>query len=159
MRSHQDFPCANLRGSIELVAMIILDTNVVSEFMRERAEERVRTWLDAQLPSALFITAITEAEILTGIALLPDGERRRGLAAAAERAFGVLLGDRILPFDSAAAQAYAVIATTRRAAGHPINHTDCQIAAIARSAGASVATRDSDGFQGCGIDVINPWSD
>ena len=139
--------------------MIILDTNVVSEFMREGAEERVRTWLDVQLPNTLFITAITEAEILTGIAILPDGERRRGLATAAERAFGVLLGNRILSFDSAAAQAYAVIAAARRAAGHPINHADCQIAAIARSAGASVATRDSDGFQGCGIDVVNPWSD
>ena len=95
--------------------MIILDTNVVSEFMREGAEERVRTWLDVQLPNTLFITAITEAEILTSIAILPDGERRRGLAAAAERAFGVLLGNRILPFDSAAAQAYAVIASPHAA--------------------------------------------
>ena len=88
-------------------------------------------------------------------------ERRREALAetAAERAFGVLFAGRILPFDSAAAQAYAVIAAARRAAGHPINHADCQIAAIARSAGASVATRDSDGFQGCGIDVVNPWSD
>ena len=87
--------------------------------------------------------------------------RREALAAAAERILNedVLLGDRILPFDSAAAKAYAVIAAARRAAGHPINHADCQIAAIARSAEASVATRDSDGFQGCGIDVVNPWSD
>ncbi len=139
--------------------MVVLDTNVVSELMRERVDPRVRAWLDSQLNSALFTTTITEAEILTGIAILPDGERRRGIAAAAERAFGVLFAGRILPFDSAAAQAYAVVAAARRAAGHPINHADCQIAAIARSAGASVATRDSDGFQGCGIDVINPWSD
>ena len=139
--------------------MVVLDTNVVSELMRERVDPRVRAWLDSQLNSALFTTTITEAEILTGIAILPDGERRRGIAAAAERAFGVLFAGRILPFDSAAAKAYAVIAAARRAAGHPINHADCQIAAIARSTGASVATRDSDGFQGCGIDVINPWSD
>ena len=139
--------------------MVVLDTNVVSELMRERVDPRVRAWLDSQLNSALFTTTITEAEILTGIAILPDGERRRGIAAAAERAFGVLFAGRILPFDSAAAKAYAVIAAARRAAGHPINHADCQIAAIARSAGASVATRDSDGFQGCGIDVVNPWSD
>ena len=67
-------------------------------------------------------------------------------------------GGRILPFDSYAAQAYAVIAASRRAAGHPINHADCQIAAIARSLGASVATRDVNDFAGCGIDVINPWT-
>ena len=139
--------------------MFVLDTNVVSELMRERVDPRVRAWLDDQLTGTLFVTTITEAEILTGIALLPEGERRRGLTAAAERTFRVLFSERILPFDSAAAKAYAVIAAARRAAGHPINHADCQIAAIARSAGASVATRDSDDFQGCGIDVVNPWSD
>ena len=66
---------------------------------------------------------------------------------------------RVIPFDSAAAQAYAVIAADHRAAGRPINHADCQIAAIARSRGASVATRDIDDFEGSGIDVINPWAD
>ena len=139
--------------------MFILDTNVVSELMRDSPHSEVRAWLDAQPTGALFVTAITEAEILTGIATLPGGERRRGLAAAAERAFGVLFAERILPFDSAAAQAYAVIASSRRAAGHPISHADCQIAAIARSLGASVATRDASEFEGCGIDVITPWGE
>ncbi len=137
--------------------MFVLDTNVVSELMREAPAPRVRAWLDAQLTSDLFITAITEAEIRTGIALLPDGERQRGLNAAAERAFGVLFAERILPFDSDAAQAYAVIAVARRAAGHPISQADCQIAAIARSRGAPVVTRDVDGFQGSGVEVVNPW--
>ena len=115
--------------------MFVLDTNVVSELMREAPASTVRAWLDAQLTSALFITAITEAEIRTGIAVLPDGERQRGLNAAAERAFGVLFAERILPFDSDAAQAYAAIAVARRVAGHPISRVDCQIAAIARSRG------------------------
>ena len=138
--------------------MFILDTNVVSELMRERPHSDVLAWLDEQLTSALFVTAITEAEIRTGIALLPDGERKRGLAAAAERAFGVLFAERILPFDSDAAQAYALIAATRRAPGHPISQADCQIVAVARSIGASVATRNVNDFEGCGIKVINPWS-
>ncbi len=139
--------------------MIILDTNVVSEIMRESPDPRVREWLRSQSPGDVSITAITEAEVRAGIEFLPDGERRRGIAAAAERAFGMLLAGRILPFDSGAAQAYALIIAARRAAGRPIGHSDCQIAAIARSVGASVATRDADGFQGCGINVINPWSD
>ena len=138
--------------------MFVLDTNVVSELMRDRPHSDVLAWLDDQLTSTLFVTAITEAEIRTGIAILPDGERQRGLTAAAERAFGVLFAERILPFDSDAAQAYAMIAAARRATGHPINQADCQIAATARSVGASVATRDVNDFEGCGIDVINPWT-
>lgn len=138
--------------------MFVLDTNVVSELMRERPQPEVVAWLDRQLTDTLFVTAVTEAEIRTGIAILPEGERQRGLADAAERAFGVLFAERILPFDSDAAKSYALIAAVRRTAGHPISQADCQIAAIARSHQASVATRDVDGFEGCGVDVINPWA-
>lgn len=138
--------------------MIILDTNVVSEFMRERPHSEVLAWLDDQLTSTLFVTAITEAEIRTGIEILPDGNRQRALNAASERAFGLLFADRILPFDSKAARSYSVIAASRRAAGRPISQADCQIAAIARSTKALVATRDVIDFEGCGIDVIDPWS-
>ena len=140
-------------------SMFILDTNVVSELMREQPQAEVMAWMDRQLTDNLYVTAVTEAEIRTGIAILPDGERQHGLAAAAERAFGVMFAERILPFGSDAARAYAVIAAARRAAGHPISQADCQIAAIARSIGAAVATRDVNGFEGCGIDVINPWAD
>ena len=138
--------------------MFVLDTNVVSELMREVPSSKVRDWVDAQPTSALFITAITEAEIRTGIALLPDGERRRGLNAAAERTFRVLFAERILPFDSDAAQVYAVIAVARRDAGRPISQADCQIAAIARSRGALVVTRDVGDFEGTGVELLNPWA-
>ena len=136
--------------------MFVLHTNVVSELMK--GHPNPEAWLDNQLTDTLFLTAVTEAEIGTGIAILPEGERQRGLLAAAERTFGVFFAKRILPFDSEAAQAYAVIAARRRAAGRPISQADCQIAAIARSRGAAVATRDTNGFEGCGLDVVNPWS-
>ena len=137
--------------------MFILDTNVVSELMRDAPRARVLAWVDRQPLNSLFVTAVTEAEVRTGIALLPPGERRRGLAAAAERTLGVMFAGRILPFDSEAAREYALIASSRRAAGRPISQGDCQIAAIARSAQTPVATRDASGFEGCGIDVVNPW--
>ncbi len=127
--------------------------------MRESPQPEVLAWLDHQLTDTLLVTAVTEAEIRTGIAILPEGERQRGLAAAAERAFGVFFAERILPFDSDAAQAYAAIAAARRAAGRPISQADCQIAAIARSRTASVATRNMNDFEGSGLDVINPWAD
>ena len=138
--------------------MFVLDTNVVSELMAADPHPRVLEWLDAQSTSELFVTAITEAEIRTGIAMLPEGERQRRLMAATERAFGVLFSERIFPFDSSSAAAYAIIAASRRAFGNPISQADCQIAAIARSNGAAVVTRDVGGFEGCGIEVINPWS-
>ena len=137
--------------------MFVLDTNVVSELMRERPSPEVLGWMDNQLTDSLFVTSVTEAEIRTGIAILPDGERQRGLAAAAERLFGVFFAERILPFDSDAARAYAMLAAERRVAGRPISQADCQIAAIAQSRGALVATRDVDDFDGCGLDVIDPW--
>ena len=138
--------------------MLVLDTNVVSELMRERPSLQVLRWMDNQLAANLFVTSVTEAEIRTGIAILPEGERQAGLAAAAERLFGVFFAERVLPFDSDAAQAYAMLAAGRRAAGRPISQSDCQIAAIARCVGASVATRDVDDFEGSGVEVINPWS-
>ena len=139
--------------------MIVLDTNVISELMRDSPHPEVLAWIDDQLTSAMFVTAITEAEIRTGIALLPAGKRRRGLTAAAERTFGALFSERVLAFDSEAARAYADIASGRRVAGRPISQADCQIAAIAKSQRASVATRDVHDFEGCGVDVLNPWTD
>ena len=143
---------------MNFVSMFILDTNVVSELMRQGPHPTVLAWLDNQPTNTLFVTAVTEAEIRIGIAILPEGERRRGLTVAVDRTFAVLFAERVLPFDSDAAQAYALIAAARRTGGRPISQADCQIAAIARSQGASVATRDVDGFEGCGIDVVNPWS-
>ncbi len=136
--------------------MVVLDTNIVSALMRDCPEPEVLAWLDKQLASTLFVTAVTEAEIRIGIAPLPRGRRRRGLTAAAEWAFGVLFVERILPFDSAAARAYVVIAAGRRAAGRPISQADCQPAAIACSRGALVATWGVDDCAGCGGEVMNP---
>ena len=137
--------------------MFVLDTNVVSELMGERPNPQVLGWMDNQLTANLFVTSVTEAEIRTGIATLPEGERRRGLTAAAERLFGVLFDDRTLPFDSDAARAYAMLAAGRRAAGRLVSQAGCQIAAIARSVGASIATRNARDFSGTGIDVVDPW--
>ncbi len=138
--------------------MIILDTNVISELMRDSPAHNVLTWLDAQLNSTLFVTAVTEAEIRTGIAIMPAGERRNRLVAAAGLAFDGLFANRIWPFDSNAARGYAAIVAGRRNAGRPISQFDCQIASIARSRGAAVATRNVTDFDDAGIEVINPWS-
>ena len=138
--------------------MVVLDTNVVSELMRDDPHADVLAWLDDRPTRELFVTAVTEAEVRTGIAFLPKGRRRRGIAEAADRAFGGLFAGRVLPFDSEAARAYAEVATARRAAGRPISQADGQIAAIARSRGMAVATRNVRDFDHMEIDLIDPWA-
>jgi len=138
--------------------MIVLDTNIISELMKARPDPAVETWLAAQPAAGLFITTITEAELRYGVALLPASKRRDRLGGTVETMLIEEFADHILPFDSSAAIAYAVVATERRQSGRPISQFDAQIAAIARSHGAALASRNDKDFEGCGIDVINPWN-
>lgn len=138
--------------------MILLDTNVLSELMRPAPDPAVERWLAAQPDASLFISAITEAELRYGAALLPSGKRRSALTAEIDGMLEEDFDGRILPFDRLAAQAFAAIAADRRQAGRPISQADAQIVAIARSRGASLATRNVPDFDGCGVEVINPWS-
>ena len=138
--------------------MIVLDTNVVSELMRPSPDSGVIDWVARQVAPDLHVSAISEAELRYGVEVLPQGRRRDGLLDEIEGMLREDFGGRVIPFDSYAARSYAAIATALRAAGRPISHADCQIAAIARALGASVATRDVNGFEGCGIEVINPWT-
>jgi predicted nucleic acid-binding protein len=138
--------------------MILLDTNILSELMRPAPEPAVEQWLADQPAASVFISAITEAELRYGLALMPSGKRRSALAAEIEAMLGEDFSGRILPFDSPAAVAFAEIAAERRQAGRPISQADAQIAAIARSRGAALATRNVPDFEGCGVEIINPWS-
>lgn len=137
--------------------MILLDTNVVSELMRPEPAVAVLGWFDHEQASALFLSTISEADLRAGVAVLPAGRRRDRLLAAVEAVVDQDFAGRLLPFDSAAARAYAVIYSARRAAGRPIAEADCQIAAIAACRGLAVATRNVGDFAGCGVDVIDPW--
>ena len=137
--------------------MIILDTNVLSELMRSTPAAVVANWVATHSAANLFITTITQAEILHGVLLLSRGRRRDAIEAAADAMFEEEFAGRILPFSSHAAHSYAEIAVARRQSGRPISQFDAQIAAIAKSTGASVATRNVSDFAGCGIKVIDPW--
>ena len=139
--------------------MIVLDTNVVSELMKLTPAAAVARWIAEQPATTLYTTSITQAEVLHGILLLPAGKRRAALEAAAEAMFDEDFGGRVLPFGGEAARAYAQIAAQRRRSGRPISHFDAQIAAVARSARAAVATRNLSDYEDCGVKVVNPWDD
>jgi predicted nucleic acid-binding protein len=137
--------------------VIVLDTNVVSELMQVAPAASVARWLRRQAVSELSTTAITAAEVLRGIHRLPPSRKRSELQRRFEEFLDIGFRGRILPFDRAAAVVYASIVAERHRRGKPIGAFDAMIAAIASVAGADVATRDTGGFEDCGVTVVDPW--
>ena len=135
---------------------IILDTNVVSEMMRIEPDPKVILWHMGQDARNLFTTSITVAEVLFGLAMMPQGRRRDDLAHIAEVLFGAMHG-RILSFDQQASGYYALVRGEKRRRGLQMGALDAQIAAIARRENAALATRNTADFEHCGVVLINPW--
>jgi predicted nucleic acid-binding protein len=138
--------------------MILLDTNVVSEPLKLTGDVGVLTWLDAQIIETLYLSAISLAELRFGIAALAPGKRRDTLHTSLEQRILPLFIGRILPFDAAASEAYAVLRASARVQGKAIAPADGYIAATASSHGLIVATRDTSPFEAAGLTVINPWN-
>ena len=138
--------------------MIILDTNVLSELMKPQGSQEVKTWIKNQPKETLYITSITQAEILYGIAILPKGKRKQQLLETAQAMFREDFADKILHFDQNAAEHFAEIASYRKAQGKPISQFDAQIAAICRNHQATLVTRNVADFEACQIEIINPWN-
>jgi toxin FitB len=139
--------------------MFLLDTNVLSAVMGSQPAPKVADWMGARPPDLLFTASVCQAEILSGIAVLPQGRRRAGLEMAALAMFREDFAGRILAFDSEAAVIYAELFAARRSAGRPAATADLMIASIARAHGLSVVTRDTGGFEECGLTLINPWTE
>ena len=138
--------------------MILLDTNVLSELMRPRPNPTVVAWADAHTAEA-WVSAITQAEIELGIALLPEGKRREAIASAARRMFEEDFAGRCLPFDALAAERFARLVADRRRRGRPITTQDAQIAAIALANTMPLATRNLGDFEAiAGLVLVDPWS-
>ena len=137
--------------------MIVLDTNVLSEALKSSPTPVVMRWLASLNVETVFTTAVTQAEMLRGLELLPAGKRKSLLAAAIGDIFLEEFEDRILPFDDSAAPAYAAITGRRAKAGRPISQSDAMIAAICQSRHATIATRNTRDFEDCGIGIVDPW--
>ena len=136
----------------------LLDTNVLSELMRHAPAPEVLAWFAGQGVDQLNTSVVIQAEILAGIALLPDGKRRDALAVAAHAIFEEDFQGRCLGFDRYATGPYAMVRAQRQRDGRPINTADAQIAAIALAHGLCLVTRNTKDFAGIGgLSLVNPW--
>ena len=138
--------------------MIVLDTNVISEPIKPLPDPLVVAWLDRQPKEALYLCAPVLMEVLLGVALLPGGKRKRGMATAIQALLANYFADRFLAFERQAAVTYASLSSRASARGYSISVGDCQIAAIAAVHGFAVATRDTAPFRAAGVPIIDPWN-
>jgi hypothetical protein len=139
--------------------MILLDTNVISEVMRPRPDPRVAAWIQSLPRKEFWTSSLVVAELLSGIDLMPQGRRQKGLREAFEAMLTEDFHGQVLSFDLAAARHFGEILSARQRLGRPINEMDAQIAATARVHRAAIATRNIKDFQACDITLIDPWSD
>ena len=135
--------------------MIVVDTNVWSELIREKPDQRVRDW-EATNAHLLWMSAIVLAEFRAGAALMPAGQRRDRIAALIET-IAMEYADRLLPFEERCSREYGRVLLSARQAGAPIATADAMIAATARANGMRVATRDTGDFAGADVALIDPW--
>jgi len=138
--------------------VIILDTNVISEIIRAEPSPAVMNWMESQSRAMLFTTTLTRAELLYGMAILPDSPRKMEKERIIKDILNIDFHEKMLPFDKDAADCYAEITAVRKKSGSPISQFDAMIAAITQSRGAKLATRNIKDFIHCGISIINPWN-
>jgi predicted nucleic acid-binding protein len=137
--------------------MILLDTDVLSEAMRDSPDARFAAWFDDQPRMLVWTTAISLLEIRFGIERLPVGRRRNALALALERTIALDIEGKVLAFDQSAAEETAILMAERQRAGRPGDLRDSMIAGIAIAHRATLATRNTRHFADLAVPVIDPW--
>lgn len=136
----------------------LLDTNVVSELIRNEPNANVLIWFESCNESSIFTSAISQAEMLAGASFLPLGKRRDLLIVAIATMFARRFTHTTLPFDANCASGYAFVTAGRKSTGRPISMADAQIASIALANKLTLVTRNTKDFEGiAGLHSINPW--
>lgn len=135
----------------------LLDTNIVSEAFRPQRNLEVEGWFERTPRNRIFVSSVTKAELLFGLAIMPQGRRQLELSEAMYKFLSHELRTEVLPFGTREAELFAEIGSHRRAKGRPISQFDAQIAAIARSHDFAIVTRNTRDFEHCGVELINPW--
>lgn len=135
----------------------LVDTNVISEFIKPQPDSRVIRWLDATDPESLFVSVVTFGEIRIGIEDLPAGKRRAALEEWFEQGLPDWFDSHLLPVTKAIADRWGRLTIEAKKKGIPVTTADGLIAATAIEHNLAVVTRNVTDFARCGAAIINPW--
>jgi predicted nucleic acid-binding protein len=137
----------------------LLDTNVVSEWIRPRPNAAVVAWLAQADEDRIFLSVITLAEVRYGIEDLAAGQRRRRLDEWLRTELPLRFKGRILSVDGTVADVCGKIMARSKSTGRPISVGDAFIAATAEVHGLTLVTRNAKHFESVLNTVVNPWAD
>jgi predicted nucleic acid-binding protein len=137
----------------------LLDTNVISEWVKRRPDPGVIAWVADVDEDRVFLSVVTLAELRYGIARLADGGRRRRLDAWLRDELPLRFEGRLLSVDEAIADRWGEVVARREAAGRPIGVMDAFIAATANIHALKLVTRNKSDFESAANEIVNPWAD
>lgn len=135
----------------------LLDTNVVSELISRRPEERVVRWIDALDPNSVYLSAITIGEISKGVEKLPESRRRDTIHRWLSEDLLIRFDGRILDVNVTVALTWGALTGRLESEGRKIPAIDSLIAALALHHGLTLATRNEADFHDVGVEIFNPW--
>lgn len=136
----------------------LLDTNVISEWMKPQPNPGVVDWLHHADEDRVFISVVTLTEIRYGIERMAAGGRRKRLEAWLQRELPLRFEGRILPVDEMVADASGRMAARSEASGRPMEAMDAFLAATAEVHKLALVTRNQSDFKAVLKDTINPWT-
>lgn len=136
--------------------MILVDTDIWSELVKSEPDRNVRNW-EVENAERLWLSTVVIGEFLSGVELMPEGRRKRGLQQAYDQIIASYR-DRIIGFDLEASFRYAAVLAHQERSGRGPGTADTQIAATALTRGMALATRNVKHFAGLGLTLIDPWS-
>jgi len=135
----------------------LLDTNVISEWVKPRPDPRVVSWLDEVDEDRVFLSVVTLGELRYGVERLPAGGRRQRLDAWVRHELPLRFEGRVLPVDAIVADAWGIIVAQRERAGRGMSAMDGLIAATAEAHELTLVTRDAADFESAVTMLFNPW--
>ena len=135
----------------------LLDTNAISEVVRDKPDSNVLAWFDVVDESALYLSVLTLGEIRKGIAALPQSKRRTGLEAWLEVDLQARFASRILSIDAAVADRWGVLAADAKRKGRTLSVIDGLLAATALEHNLTIVSRNTDDFAPTQASLLNPW--
>ena len=137
----------------------LLDTNVISEWVKPHPHEGVIAWLDSIDEDRVFMSVITVAELRHGIERLAEGKRRKRLAEWLEHELPLRFEGRILAVDEAVADSCGRLIARGEALGRAVQAMDALLAATAEVYKLALVTRNVSEFQPVLKSIVNPWTD